>query len=355
MQSRILSYLVAAVILIVIRFVMFAARRRGRSFLAADDASALAWSAKQLLLVRMPAAGSPFHTLSRALGGASDISIWEAGPAWHWAAFLPAALLAAALFLLIVSVFVPLGQTVSVQMNRCPRPLQAYSWNLFGSLLGVLAFFAASRLMLPPWIWLGAVLLGFAFLQSSRRDRILVASMIVPLVLLLNDGAGPETQILWTPYQQVQYTTRHLRNGDVWGGSLEVNHTFYQKIVNFSPEFLKNHPGLLKEQLDETPYNMPFRFTVPAPEVMIVGSGTGNDVAGALRNGSRSVDAVEIDPAILELGKREHPEHPYDSPRVSIHVTDARSFLKRSPGKYDLILFGLLDSHSQFTDYANMS
>jgi len=77
-------------------------------------------------------------------------------------------------------------------------------------------------------------------------------------------------------------------------------------------------------------------------------------VAGALRNGSRSVDAVEIDPAILELGKREHPEHPYDSPRVSIHVTDARSFLKRSPRKYDLILFGLLDSHSQFTDYANM-
>jgi hypothetical protein len=77
-------------------------------------------------------------------------------------------------------------------------------------------------------------------------------------------------------------------------------------------------------------------------------------VAGALRNGSRSVDAVEIDPAILELGRREHPEHPYDSPRVSIHVTDARSFLKRSLRKYDLILFGLLDSHSQFTDYANM-
>jgi len=66
------------------------------------------------------------------------------------------------------------------------------------------------------------------------------------------------------------------------------------------------------------------------------------------------VDAVEIDPAILELGKSEHPEHPYDSPRVSVHVTDARSFLKRTSGRYDLILFGLLDSHSQFTDYANM-
>lgn len=418
MNSRILSFLLAAVILVVIRFVMFAARRRGRSFLESNDATALSWSTKQLLLasfltlfaelafirwiavevwvfayfknlalllcfvgfglgcalsaerarwssavtaylglllvVRAPSARASLGDLSRALGGASDLSIWEAASVWHWASFLPAALLAGALFVLIVSVFVPLGQTVSLHMNRCPRPLRAYSWNLFGSLVGVLAFFAVSRLMLPPWIWLGAVLLGFAFLQSSRRDQILVASMIVPMVLLLNDGVRPETQILWTPYQQIQYTTTHLPNGDVSGGLLEVNHTFYQKIVNLSPDFLAHHPGMAKEVVDETPYNIPFRFTVRSPEVMIVGSGTGNDVAGALRNGSRSVDAVEIDPAILGLGKREHPEHPYDSPRVSIYDTDARSFLKRSPRKYDLILFGLLDSHSQFTDYANM-
>jgi hypothetical protein len=111
---------------------------------------------------------------------------------------------------------------------------------------------------------------------------------------------------------------------------------------------------LMKEQPDESPYNLPFRFAEPAAKVMIVGSGTGNDVAAALRNDSRSVDAVEIDRAILQLGKREHPEHPYDSPRVSIHVTDARAFLKRTNQQYDLILFGLLDSHGQFSDYANM-
>jgi SAM-dependent methyltransferase len=87
---------------------------------------------------------------------------------------------------------------------------------------------------------------------------------------------------------------------------------------------------------------------------MIVGSGTGNDVAAALRHNSRFVDAVEIDPAILALGKREHPEHPYDSPRVEVHLTDARAFLKRTRQRYDLILFGLLDSHTQFSDYSNM-
>src|SRR5216684_6757168 len=157
-----------------------------------------------LLVIRIPWRGRiPLEQLSQSLGGGGDVAIWAVGSTWTWANFLIGAVMAGGLFLLIAFVFVPLGQTVSAQMNLAPRPLRAYSWNLFGSLVGVLAFVAASRLMLPPWIWLGAVLLGFAFLQSSRRDRLLVASMIVPLVLLLNDGAGPETQILWTPYQQV--------------------------------------------------------------------------------------------------------------------------------------------------------
>src|SRR5262249_11270523 len=71
------------------------------------------------------------------------------------------------------------------------------------------------------------------------------------------------------------------------------------------------------------------------------------------RNGSNAVDAVEIDPMILRLGQR-HPEHPYSDPRVTVHLTDARAFMKRATGKYDLILFGLLDSHTQLSDYSNM-
>jgi spermidine synthase len=133
-----------------------------------------------------------------------------------------------------------------------------------------------------------------------------------------------------------------------------VNHIGYQRIVDLSAPFLARHPHLLKESPDENPYNLPFRFAKPSPNVMIVGSGTGNDVAAALRHDSPSVDAVEIDPAIVALGKREHPEHPYDSSRVSLHLNDARAFLKRTERRYDLVLFGLLDSHTQFSDYSNM-
>jgi SAM-dependent methyltransferase len=318
-------------------------------------ASALTAFLGLLLIVRMPWRGAQLlEGLSENLGGAKDLAIWATRDTTDWTQYGMAALIAAALFFLIVSVFVPLGQTVSGEMDRAPSALRAYSWNLVGSLLGVLAFFAMSLLMLQPAIWLGTVLLGFAFLQASRRDVMLAASLIVPLGLLLHGEAPSGTQVLWTPYQQVQYKPLRTPDGETFGGTMRVNHTFYQRIVNLSDDFLARHPGLMAEKSEENPYNLPFRFAAPNPSVMIVGSGTGNDVAAALRHGSRSVDAVEIDRAILELGRQKHPEHPYDSPQVTVHVDDARSFLKRTKQNYDLILFGLLDSHGQFSDYANM-
>lgn len=309
-----------------------------------------------LLVIRVPYQnGRALEGLSQSLGAASDVEVWVTGNVVNGARFLGAALLAGILFLLLVWIFVPIGQVVSRQMDRAPSALSAYSWNLIGSLAGILAFLGASRLMLSPWVWLGVVLAGFAFLQATPRDRGLVLAMLVPLFFFLYSPSTPGQFVLWTPYQQIQYERHYFRgNGEFAGGMVAVNHTGYQAIVNLSPDFVARHPGLVTEPLDENPYNVPFRFATAAPSVMIVGSGTGNDVAAALRNGSSSVDAVEIDPAILALGKSEHPEHPYADPRVSVHLTDARAFLKRTPQKYDLVLFGLLDSHTQFSDYSNM-
>ena len=307
-----------------------------------------------ILIIRIPhRANGLLESLSQHLGGAGDVSIWATPERRDWGSFVAAAALSAFLFLLIVCVFVPLGQIVSQQLDRPSSSLRGYSWNLFGSLAGVVAFFVVSRSMLPPAVWMGIVLVGFALLQTTRRDALLVISLALPLILLLHEPAQRDRQIIWTPYQEIQYTRHYTVAGDAWGGVLQVNHTFYQHIVNLSPEFLARHPTL-EEAADYDPYNLPFRFSVSSPDVLVVGSGTGNDVAAALRHNSRTVDAVEIDPAILQLGRREHPEHPYDSPRVSVHLADARNFLKVTEKQYDLILFGLLDSHAQFSDYSNM-
>jgi hypothetical protein len=49
-----------------------------------------------------------------------------------------------------------------------------------------------------------------------------------------------------------------------------------------------------------------------------------------------------------------HPEQPYSSPKVHKVLNDARAFLSQTSEKYDVIVFGLLDSHTQFSDYSNM-
>ncbi len=308
-----------------------------------------------IVIVRLPWRGPQImESLSQSLGAAQDVEIWATGTMHDTTGFLLAVLVTTILLLLITYIFIPIGQTVSRQIELAPRPLYGYSWNLAGSLVGILAFFAVSWLALPPAVWFTMVLAGMALLQSSRSDKVWLAVVIVPVVLLLMDPSTPGHFNLWTPYQQIEVDDHYFPNGDLHDSYIRVNHTGYQSIVNLSPDFLARHPQLLKEAQDENPYNLPFRFAPPNPRVLIVGSGTGNDVAAALRHQASAVDAVEIDPKILDLGRGHHPEHPYDDPRVSAHLTDARAFMKRTTARYDLILFGLLDSHTQLSDYSNM-
>jgi SAM-dependent methyltransferase len=92
----------------------------------------------------------------------------------------------------------------------------------------------------------------------------------------------------------------------------------------------------------------------PFEQVLIVGAGSGNDVAAALRYGAKHVDAVEIDPAIFDLGRRDHPDFPYADPRVSVHIADGRSFLLRTQTRYDLIIYALVDSLVLHSGYSTV-
>src|SRR5438128_7560869 len=130
-------------------------------------------------------------------------------------------------------------------MNAAPRPLSAYSWNLLGSRLGILAFLGISRIMLPPAFWLSAVLLGFAILQAGRRERVLVTGLIVPLVLLLHDPAQHDGYIVWTPYQQIQYSRHYAGNGDFAAGLLRVDQPGYESRVSHACCLLARHPNVL--------------------------------------------------------------------------------------------------------------
>jgi hypothetical protein len=94
-----------------------------------------------------------------------------------------------------------------------------------------------------------------------------------------------------------------------------------------------------------TLYGLVYQRTRSIPKnLLIVGAGTGVDVAVALKKGVQHVDAVEIDPRIHSIGAQQNPDRPFQNPRVTSYVNDGRAFLEQSTGRYDLILFALPDS-----------
>jgi spermidine synthase len=118
-------------------------------------------------------------------------------------------------------------------------------------------------------------------------------------------------------------------------------------MLDLSPAYVAAHPDRFPPlQRGGSQYDLPARLHPSPRKVLIVGAGSGNDAAGALRNGAQDVVAVEIDPAIIEFGQRYHPEQPYADPRVRLVNDDARSYFATSTEKFDVIAFGLLDSHT---------
>jgi len=83
------------------------------------------------------------------------------------------------------------------------------------------------------------------------------------------------------------------------------------------------------------------------PAVLILGAGTGNDVLMALYHGAHRIDAVELNPQMTALVADTWAGFAgriYEEPRVTVHTGEARGFVARHSGSYDLIQIGLLDS-----------
>jgi SAM-dependent methyltransferase len=86
---------------------------------------------------------------------------------------------------------------------------------------------------------------------------------------------------------------------------------------------------------------------IDAPRTMIIGPGGGRDVLTALATGAPSVTAVEVNPAIIEAVKGPFAEFAgglYDRPDVQAVVADARGYIDRSLGNYDVIQASLIDT-----------
>jgi spermidine synthase len=258
-----------------------------------------------------------------------------------------ASIVVMAVFLaLLIGIMVPLGQLVGFYLDLSGNAIRAYSVNLVGSVAGLWTLAVLSFLLLPPGYWFGLSFLLILILQPSPRVALTGLVLLGISLMFLRDTHTDKEQTYWSPYQKLQVERMGEQIYNIY-----TNNTGYMTISNLTPQFLARYP---KAAEAHNSYDTPFLFASNRDRVLILGAGAGNDAAAALRNGAGWVDAVEIDPVIQYLGSRLHPEKPYEASKVHMTIQDARAFLSQTKEKYDIILFALLDSHTQFSNLSNM-
>ena len=250
-------------------------------------------------------------------------------------------------FALIAATMVGLGQLLGRRIAAIPNAVEAYMVNIGGSLAGILLFQCCSWWLAPVW-WFGfvaAALAWFLWNDSPRRWWAIGLSAAAPLLLLV-PGYFSMGVILekfpvesWSPYYRINYApdTR----------TIAVNLLGHQNMVSRRDPFPAYAiPYLLNRDASQPPFR----------DILIIGAGSGNDVSRALQWAAPNarIDAVEIDPVIERLGRDNHPDRPYQDPRVKVHLTDGRNFLRSSQRKYDLIVFALIDSLVLHSSVSNL-
>lgn len=290
-----------------------------------------------------------------------DASMRAAQPS-HLNMYLTLALFTA----LMAFTFVPLGQLLKRYFEKF-EPLEAYTVDILGSLVGIGSFSLLSFLCTAPPAWLGAgFLMLLPFLGRGRRPLFAAFAIFLALGVYGFERHLERTQHFekyWSPYYNIRLHTQPNQNVYIQiGNSVLLNGLALAKrndldkldpATRSAVEEYENGQGTTSLSFFQNFYAFPYRFIKPKT-VLILGGGLGNDVAMALMQGVERVDAVEIDPVVARLGGTRHPMRAYQDGRVRLINDDARAYIRRCQEKYDLIIFGTLDSHGLFSQMSSV-
>ncbi len=249
--------------------------------------------------------------------------------------------------------------------------LNAYSVDLLGAITGSIIFSVLAYAQLPLYAMLILPMIIMVKYTINLKTKLGIASIISLILanILLTINIEPaffplalnpqncKHETYWSPLQRIDTLSlakfvNKQTDFNIPAVELGVNRGFYQLYSNdslclnnksiFNNEL--NFQRQLKERFDT--YRFPFCL-LPHQNlnnVLIVGAGLGQNVLAGIDCNAKHIDAVEIDPVILELGKKYNPY--YHNPKVRLINDDARHYINTTKEKYDLIIFGFLDSHA---------
>ncbi|MBI2750883.1 MAG: hypothetical protein HYX43_16570 [Burkholderiales bacterium] len=278
-----------------------------------------------------------------------------------------------AIYILAALPFFTGGGVISLAFSRLTRRINVlYAADLLGASIGCLALVPLLNLLGAPGVVMSAAALSamaaVCFAPALSRRRIATAAfllLVVPGALQLT-GLGPfdvvymkgheanrELFSKWNSFSRIGVYDRAHHD---WSLSPKFTGTrgpslFMDIDASASTPILKGSGNVadaayLRYELTAIAYHL-----VERPggfNALVIGPGGGRDLLSALLFGARHVDGVEINPIIVRdvmLDRfREYSGNIYANPRVSIHIEDGRSFVRRSPFRFDVIQASLVDT-----------
>lgn len=259
--------------------------------------------------------------------------------------------------------FVCTGMTLSLVIaDTIARVEKVYFFDLCGAAAGCLLVIPFLNVMGGPGAILGAAVLlaaaaGVWFgLAGAWAGRVVATAGALALVglIVVNKSARlidvsaakgmdlrRELFVQWNSFSRVSVA----QEGPA-GPLILVDASSSSRIPAFDPLALTPEQ---KDRLLQRGPGYAHRLR-PAGKTLILGAGGGWDVALALASGSRNVTAVEINPIIVDAimrGRfREESRRLYSRPEVRTFVEDGRSFVRRTPERFDLIVATLVDTRA---------
>ncbi len=285
------------------------------------------------------------------------------------------------LFLLLALPFVFAAGAVCLTFMAYPeaRTASVYAFDLLGAGLGSLAIIALMTLLPPERILVtiglaGLTAAGLAIreLRPPRAGLLWAATAASALVLL---GAAPAIGLVYSPYKSLAQTLQVKGTQVLDTRSSPLG---YLTVVASDEVPLRHAPGLSLVAdrlppaqlglftdadnlsaidagsgspdeggyLDQTTAALPYHLRQPE-RLLVIGSGTGSDLQLARYHGVPAIDALELNPQVIELVDRRFADFAgpvYRQPGVSLHIAEARDYLSRSATRYDLIQLALIDA-----------
>ena len=214
---------------------------------------------------------------------------------------------------------------------------RVYISESLGAALGGLA---VSLVMVPSFSnWQGVAMIG-ALVSSSalalpgtRKKAILLAPLTMLLIGFWMFDL-PSQRIFWKPFEL-------LASRDTPYGKLQVIKTREQVSLysNGLPIYASGDTAAAEESI-----HLPFLQNPRAARALLIGGAAGGGLNEALKYPRVKVDYVELDPEIVRLSLLYLPpgeKSGLEDKRVRVFYEDGRSFLRSSPGGYDLIILDL--------------